>query len=222
MFPPGILKASLENRVYLGLAGLLAGIGGLGVVWLLARERLAVPVTELQEGSASVLTGQETDRSEIVAGKIVSGFGKEAIRFCMGEVRLDRSFVVFKNGTCVLIHEPSADPLTEAIGVLVQAAQPGAVFATAIGEDGSVMVTYRERLFQRFSKEDAEALRTPLEDGFIRLLTSAEAAAREADAEIPESTRLGLLGRWCLMKDAEEKQPLRIIRERRNHTATVR
>jgi len=204
----------------LAAAGLVAGVGGLWMVWTFSKQ--GGPA--VGEPTAVVAGVKESARpgDAVFPESLAAGFRQRTVDFCAGEVTLERSFVIFRNGTCVLVHEPSENPLTEAMAVLAEAAKPGAVFATATGADGATMVTYRERLFQRFSKEDIDVLREPLKEGFPTLMTPGERLARDGMLEIPESTKLGLLGRAFLMQDAEEQKPLRIIRERRNHTASVR
>lgn len=215
MLSPGMLRTSLENRVFLSLVGLLASGAALWMTVHLSQRDAAA-----DDSVAAVEEAPRSGKNEGVS--LPDGFASRAVDFCAGEVKLDRSFVVFGNGTCVLIREPSDDPLSEALEILKEAAKPGALFATAVGTDGSVMVTYREKLFQRFSGEDLESLRSSLESDVSGLMTPAEIAARNGDVEIPEATKIGLLGRSCLMKDAEEKQPVRIVRERRNHSVSAR
>lgn len=215
MFSPGMLRTSLENRVFLSVVGLLAGGAALWMTVHFSQRNVSA-----DEGLVSAGESPRMDKEEGVA--LPEGFASRAVDFCAGEVRLDRSFVVFGNGTCVLVGEPADDPLADALGVLKEAAKPGAVFATATGTDGSVMVTYREKLFQRFTADEVESLGDSLEDHFRELMTPAEIAARDEGMEISAATKIGLLGRRCLMRDAEEKSAVRIVRERRNHPVSAR
>lgn len=209
------LRTSQGNRVALSLASLLAGTAGLTVT-LLVSTRTEAPRREV----SAALSPSRVEERETGDFRLPDGFAQRAVEFCAKEVTLDRSFVVFRNGTCVLVREPVEDPLVAAREILSAVARPGAMFATAATPDGAVMVTYRERLFQHFGKEDIAVMADLLSGDSTPWMTPAERAARRDSAAPAMETKLGLLGRRCLMKDAEELNPARIIRERRNQIAS--
>lgn len=211
MFSPSVCRVSSENRVLISLVGIIAGGAALLLTFHFSKNQsLEVSREEMpsipRTGADGIREVPDSER-----------FAEEAVKFCADEIKANRSFVVFRHGTCVLVPEPTDDPLAVALVTLREASDPGAIFATAIGADGSVMVTYRQKLFQRFTGERAERLRDWLEIHHGRLITDGERAAKSEDWKVPEATRIGLLGRWCLLRDAEEKKPVRIIRASQNH-----
>ncbi len=222
MRSPHAIPSFTENHFLLGAAGLVAGVASLVAVYQLAKAK----PDEAQQDAPAAAEVKSVQPEPEIPDYLPVGFREDwthrTIAFCADEVRLDRTLVIFSHGTCVLVHEPSENPLVEACAVLAAAAKPGAVFATATGADGAVMVTYRERVFQRFGKEDTAVVLTSLGDRYSELMTEGERSARNPSQLVPDSVKLGFVGRWCLLQDAAEKKPLRIVRERRNHTAAVR
>lgn len=217
MTPRILHRSSLENRVMLALAGLIAGVGGIWITYSVS----ANGGKTASEPPPVVARIAETPK-KIPDGLLPQDFTARVIDFCAKEVKTDRSFVVFRHGTCVMVAEPVEDPLAAAIAILKEAAEPAAVFATAEEADGSVLVTYRQKLFQHFGAAHVRDLRSWLIDGYERLMTARELSAKTEKWNVPETTRIGLLGRWCLMRDAEELQPARIIRARQNHSVSAR
>lgn len=219
---PHAMSSGRENHFLLGAGGLVAGVASLAAVYQLTKAK----PDEARQSVPPIAEAAPIPLEPGTADYLPVGFREEwtsrTIAFCADEVRLDRTLVIFSHGTCVLVHEPSENPLVEACAVLAAAAKPGAVFATATGADGAVMVTYRERVFQRFGKEDTGVVLTSLGDRYPELMTDGERAARDTAQLMPDAVKLGFVGRWCLLQDAAEKKPLRIVRERRNHTTAVR
>ena len=63
------------------------------------------------------MVGPQTDLAANPA-KSNAAPADDLVSFCSKHVTEKRSFVVFKRGTCVVINEPCADPMTEAHNIL--------------------------------------------------------------------------------------------------------
>lgn len=136
----------------------------------------------------------------------------QAVAFCAEHVTTERSFVVFSNGTCVVVDEPCEEPVLEAARILDRCASPEARFITREIENGSFLVSYREPVFNCLFSDEIETKRTLLEEDFPAFLTAAERKSMPAGFNPPFHAKLGLLARFRLNHDARERTVAKIIR----------
>ncbi len=134
------------------------------------------------------------------------------IEFCRQHVTADRSFVVFRNGTCVIVNEPCEDPIQSAIELVKECSGPDARFITRQIEAESYMVTYRQPVFHCLFGDEVEQLGPVVESGYTSFLSPEERQSRPIDWEPPFDAKIGLLTRTFLNADARELKVAKVIR----------
>lgn len=136
----------------------------------------------------------------------------ELIRFCKQHTTAQRGFVIFRNGTCVLIREPDSDPAGTAKLALAKCGKPEARFLTEKTKEGDLIVTFEGSVFHFVPKEDLELLDRLTLKNQAGLLSELELASVDPDWAPPAEARLGLLGRKRLLADAEASEIIKILR----------
>jgi hypothetical protein len=136
------------------------------------------------------------------------------IDFCSSMVTYDRSFVVFSNGTCVIVSEPSIDPIAEAVTILGECSNPNARFLTDEIEHGNVLVTYQKPAFHCLFEDEINQTRVDLNAGFTHYLTAVERSQMDENWEPPFHAKLGLVARQRLNEDAMSLRIAKVIKAR--------
>lgn len=115
----------------------------------------------------------------------IGGDTERAIEFCARHVTSERSFVVFSNGTCVIVDEPTSQPVIDAIHILSDCAKPDARFITREIENSHYLVTYRLAVFHCLFSEEISSHRKEIETSFLRFLTPTERSSMKANFDPP-------------------------------------
>jgi hypothetical protein len=211
--PASASKTPLSSRVALLTALFLAGLFGLVAT-------IVLPVTNFKKSSSRVasLPARTEPEPVSIAGTTSSNAcpapsAAELVKFCSDNVNEKRSFVLFQRGTCVVIDEPCQNPLAEAKKKLAACAVDSDVrFISEPTAEGDLIVTFKEPVFQRFSRDELVKYSSWLATATPTLLTPAESVAAGKGWSPPENARFGLLARRRLLEDAANPVPVRIIR----------
>lgn len=211
--PASASKTPLSSRVALLTALFLAGLFGLGATILL-------PVANFKKSNARVASLPARPEPELVSvtrpvdtSSCPAPSAAELVGFCSDNVNEKRSFVLFQRGTCVVIDEPCQNPLAEAKKKLAACSEDRDVrFISEPTAEGDLIVTFKEPVFQRFSKDELARHSSWLKHATSTLLTPAESVAAGNGWSPPGNARFGLLARRRLLEDAANPVPVRIIR----------
>lgn len=134
------------------------------------------------------------------------------VDFCSRHVTVDRSFVVFANGTCVIVNEPAEDPIGTALETLNKCGGGEARFITRKIEAESYMVTYREPVFHCLFADEVAQLAPVVDASYASFLAPAERLMQASDWEPPFDAKLGLLARSFLKADTQGREVAKVIR----------
>jgi hypothetical protein len=211
--PKDVSKMPLSSRLALGVALLLAGSFGVTV---------AVLVPHHQEVPAIAGTvGQRTSATADPApgGATPAASTGELVKFCANHVTSHRTFVVFRRGTCVVVNEPCQDPLATARKTLATCADPNTPFIPEPTAEGDLIVSFKEPVFQRFTRAELAELAPVLERLAPALLSPAESAAAGNNWTPPDEAKAGLLARRRMLEDASDAVAVKIIRAKNRETA---
>ena len=92
-------------------AGVAAGASLIAVILTSSEE----PTVSPPDVAPTMATAARPAPLPAAAGKVpVGGDVNRCIGFCARHVTSDRSFVIFTNGTCVIVDEPSHTPIVDA------------------------------------------------------------------------------------------------------------
>jgi hypothetical protein len=208
--PTEASKSPLSSRIALSLALLLAGIFGLAAAILL-------PSPSLKKIPATPAPTPNPGRVAAVEPPVASP--EALIEFCSQHVSERRSFVLFRRGTCVVVDEPCADPLAEARKRLSNCAQADARFVPEPTSEGDLIVTFKEPVFHRFTKDQLAELGPWLDQVAPALLSPAESSSTPEGWSPHPNAKVGLLARRRLLEDASNAVPFKIIRAKSRATA---
>ena len=211
--PKEVSKSPLSSRLALGFALLMAGSFGVTVAVLVPRHQTlpARAVVAPEEGIGGVKVAK--------AEAAPAPFTEDLIKFCANNVTGSRSFVVFKRGTCVMVNEPCDDPLTAARETLAACADPNTPFIPEPTAEGDLIVSFKEPVFQRFTRGELAALAPMIERLAPALLSPAESAATGGNFTPPDVAKAGLLARRRMLEDASNAVAVKIIRAKNRETA---
>lgn len=211
-------KSSLSSRVALAAALLLAGIFGLTAAFMVPPKAQTArqPVQEistpaLREAPRLAETSEKPKSSPPPAAK-------DLVAFCSDHVSKNRSFVIFRNGTCVVVNEPSMDPIGDARELLLACEDPEAKFVPEMTMDGNLMISFKEPVFHNFTAQDREELQAKLEILTPTLLTPKEKTSAGDHWVPPSHARFGLLARRRMLEDAADPTPVKVIRAKERAT----
>lgn len=168
----------------------------------------AIAPTASISGDSGAQPGGPDSRGESVTDV------QRRIEFCSRHVTVDRSFVVFTNGTCVIVNEPTEDPIGMARATLNKCGGPEARFITRRIESESYMVTYSEPVFHCLFPDEVAQLAPVVEASFSSFLAPAERLVQPDGWEPPFDAKLGLLARTFLNADARAGEVAKVIRAR--------
>lgn len=198
-------RMPLSSRIALSGSLLLAGIFGLGAA-------LVLPVGNSKKEAVTSVPADASGLPEATAALLPAGTTDDLVKFCAANVTETRSFVVFRNGSAVIINEPCGDPLAEARTKLSACSGSDVRFVTEPTREGELIVTFKEPVFHRFSGDDVSQLSLWLSNNAENLL-SPEERGSVADGWSPNrNARFGLLARSRMLEDATNPVPIRIIR----------
>jgi hypothetical protein len=142
----------------------------------------------------------------------------ELVDFCAGHVTETRSFVIFRRGSVVLVDEPAEDPVAEARHKLVRCAEPDARFLSEPTKEGDLIITFKEPVFHRFSRDELAELEPWLEKATPVLLSPGETVAAGDEWTPHPNARVGLLARRRMFEDATEAVPVKVVRARQSES----
>jgi hypothetical protein len=211
--PKEVSKMPLSSRLALGVALLLAGSFGVTVAVLVPRHKKDLPVAGAASGESPAYAGPAR------VGVTPAASTDELIKFCAGHVTGHRTFVVFKRGTCVVVNEPCQDPLATARKTLADCADPDTPFIPEPTAEGDLIVSFKEPVFQRFTRGELAKLAPVLERIAPALLSPAESAVAGNDWTPPDQAKAGLLARRRMLEDASDAVAVKIIRAKNRETA---
>jgi hypothetical protein len=210
--PKDASKSPLSSRIALSLALLLAGIFGLAAAILL-------PAPSLKKIAVAPQPAPAPSTARTVVADPPAASPDALIEFCSQHVSERRSFVLFRRGTCVVVDEPCADPLAEARKRLSNCAQTDARFVPEPTSEGDLIVTFKEPVFHRFTKDELADLGPWLDQVAPTLLSPAESTSTPEGWAPHPNAKVGLLARRRLLEDASNAVPFKIIRAKSRATA---
>lgn len=138
------------------------------------------------------------------------------MQFCINNMKSNRAFVVFQNGTCIIVeNESSSDKIREiALNKLVRTAKPDAKFVCSPIENHNLIVSYSEPVFHLRFADEMSKHRISIDTDFKRFLTKQEISEIPAHWQPPFHAKVGLRSRARLMMDAENPVIAHIIAPR--------
>jgi hypothetical protein len=208
-------RSSQSSRMALTAALLLAGGFGLVTAFSIKPATAAKNTAAVDIKPVASPKGAEI-HSELSANDFTA---KRLITFCSENVTASRSFVIFKNGTCVVVTEPCTDPLEEAKKRLNACNEPEARFVSEVTREGNLMISFKEPIFHNFTPEQMTELRSKLLINVPTLLTPKEKSQAKDGWMPPEQAQFGLLARRRMLDDAANPVPIRIVRAKQRALA---
>ena len=201
------------------MALLLAGIFGLVAAIMLPAPPLKKKVTRTMVAPIPPHHAPDGGTALATAGTPPAPSTDELVKFCSQHVSEDRSFVLFRRGTCVVVTEPCADPLAEARKKLARCADIDARFVPEPTIEGDLIVSFKEPVFQRFTRTELVELGPWLDQVAPALLSPAESMSAGERWAPHENAKVGLLARRRMLEDASNAVPVKIIRAKSRATA---
>lgn len=220
--PKSACKTPLSSRVAMPIALLMAGVFGLGisVIQPVSDSGDNAPIEPTKPSEFAALDSLPQELARIPENNTPPVAAGHLVGFCTKHVTPNRSFVVFKRGTCVIVNEPCDDPQAEARKILARCKEADARFVAEPTNEGEVIVAFKDPVFHRFGKDELEKLRPWLKQSATALLTPDESAAA-GDGWIPPSgAQVGLLARRRMLEDAANAVPVKIIRAKERAVAS--
>lgn len=138
---------------------------------------------------------------------------KKVIQANLSHVNLNRSIVVFENGTSVIVKEPSLDPVGRAKEILTRCHSRQIKFKTHTVEEGRTIVSFEKgAIYQWLFPDDASVVGTWPIDEIRDLLAPAEQTKINGDWNPPLHVRMGLTARKWLSTDIVDLQVVKVLR----------
>lgn len=219
--PSSASKTPLSSRIALSGALLLAGLFGLaGAILLPSANSKKTAALQVHEAPQTVPALASTPSTSPPNPKsIPAPSSDDLVEFCSKNVTAQRSFVLFSRGTCVIIDEPCAKPLEEARKRLAACAKPDVEFLSEPTREGDLIVTFKQPVFHRFSRDELSQLFDWVATAAPTLLTPSETIAAGDGWTPAPHARFGLLARRRLLEDAVNTVPVRVIRAKSREIA---
>ncbi len=180
----------------------LCGAAGLLIVGLVPAPKVVTIDKKAPQAMGGIQSGEMPEFSDL----------DSLVHFCSENTTSSRGFVVMRNGTCILVPEPTSDPVATAMEILKKCAEPDAKFLTERIETGDVLVTFRDRVFHRVAVDEIRELEDWSLLYFRDLLSPDEKVAAKPGWVPPAEARLGLIGRERLLRDAKAMEIVKILR----------
>lgn len=194
--------AEYTSRLAGGAAVLVASLTGLVAVWLFPSE---IPRDEkMARAVVSPATLILPDPTEPDLGKVIS--------FCALHTTQGRGFVVFKNGTCVILQEPSHDPVAAARRMLKETALPEARFMSERTAEGDLVVTFGGPVFHWIPADQLAEQTVWAQENLDKLLSEEERKVAKEGWLPPPDALLGLVARSRLLEDSRKRVIAKVIR----------
>lgn len=213
MFDPvSSSKGPLSSRIALPIALFSAGFFGLVIASVQPGGDAAPSAAVNPEAQASTVFIQSEVPDVAQAGDPATASSEDLVHFCSRHVTATRSFVVFKRGTCVVINEPSKNPMKDARAILARCNDPNARFVSETTNEGDLIVAFKEPVFHRFTQAQIAEMDPMLKRMATALLSPAEMVAAGEGWTPPHAARVGLVARRRLLEDVAQDVPVRIIR----------
>lgn len=220
--PQATSCSPLSSRIALPTALILSALFGIGIAFVPLPQGGQATNREIPAKSSTgasladeSITPAIPRPSEARAKPDESG-SQELVDFCAQNVTMNRSFVVFSRGTCVVIEEPCDDPLAAAREKLKKCAIPNAQFVAERVDDGDLIIAFEQPVFHRFTRSKIAMIEPWLNQSAQALLTPEESVGIQGSWQADLSAKVGLLARRWLLEDASSLKPLRIIRARQS------
>lgn len=191
-----------SSRVAGAIAVILAASVGLAVALLVPEKRPHSSSPPIEADTVRIDEDHQTPESD----------PQGLMDFYSRHLTSQRSFVIFRNGSAVLIAEPCDDPLGKAREILDRCAEPDARFLTERTGEGDVIVTFREAVLHWTPQAEIEPLQKWASKNLGRLLSDSERASVKPDWMPPADARLGLIARKRMLEDAKESKIVKVIR----------
>ena len=192
----------------------IVALFGCGIAGILLVSNLPDRVSKPPIGMPVV----EGESVETPADTIPPANMEAIISFCASCTTASRGFVVFANGTCVLVKEPSADPGAEAKLLLAESAAPEARFLKEKTLEGDIVVTFQDTVFHWVPSADVANLDVSSLEHLGSLLSQSELESTPEGWMPAADARVGLVARKRLNADAQEGRIVKILRP---HTAVA-
>lgn len=199
-FSPRASGSDRISRFSAGMALVLAAIAGLFAAWWIPR-----PPKEPKPDAGPTVILPETPEPPAADLPAI-------IQFCATHTTDKRGFVVFGEGTVVLVQEPAEDPVAQAVEMLRRCAKPDAVFVTEKTTTSDLVVTFTEPVFQWIPSRQCETLANWAGKNLNSLFAPAELAKKAPDWTPAPDARVGLLARKRLLADAKEAKVVKVVR----------
>ncbi len=191
-----------SSRVAGGIAVVLAASVGLAVALLVPEKKQPDCAAPIKETAVRIDDGNLMPESD----------PRGLVDFYSRHLTPQRSFVIFRNGSVVLIAEPCEDPLGKAREILDRCAEPDARFLTEHTGEGDLIVTFREAVLHWTPQAEVEPLQKWASKNLGGLLSDSERASVKPDWMPPANARLGLIARKRMLEDAKESKIVKVIR----------
>jgi hypothetical protein len=220
--PKDASKSPLSSRIALPVALILSGVFGIMISLAPPPEGFqhsAKSESALPEPESGLPEPGDSDVEPAVEVPVLPSMA-ELVDFCAGHVTETRSFVIFRRGSVVLVDEPAEDPVAEARHKLVRCAEPDARFLSEPTKEGDLIITFKEPVFHRFSRDELAALEPWLEKATPMLLSPGETVAAGDEWTPHPNARVGLLARRRMFEDATEAVPVKVVRARQSESVS--
>jgi len=216
--PQSTSKSPLSSRIAMPVALLLAATFGLCIA-------IIEPNVVLKKSQTVEPTKPSTEINPTPPAETASEFKLPApdaeglVKFCSEHVTASRSFVVFRNGTCVVVNEPCADPVKAAREILSGSYDEAAKFVTEISAEGDMIVAFETAVFHRFSPPEMTRLHDWMKGNGVNFLTQKEILAAGEGWTPPANAQMGLLARRRMLDDSLNAVPIKVIRAKERAVA---
>jgi hypothetical protein len=209
--PQSTSKSPLSSRIALPVALLLAAAFGLCIA--IIEPNVVLKKSQAVEQAKPATEINPTAPVEAAPGiKLPAPDAQGLVKFCSENVTATRSFVVFRNGTCVVVNEPSADPMKAAREILSSSYNEEAKFVTEMTAEGDMIVAFETAVFHRFSPVEMTSLHNWMKSSGINFLTQKELLAAGEGWTPPANAQMGLLARRRMLDDSLNAVPIKVIR----------
>ncbi len=208
------LKKSCRVSSPEGVAALfISAIIGLTMVALIPEKDRSQAAGEI---AVDVKNVEQTENPEVVTDSAELSLRsvdlEKVIKFCIAHTTASRGFVVFSNGSCALVKEPSSDPVAEARAILASCAESDARFLSELTAEGDMIVTFKGSVFQWIPTDDIESMEEWSLANLDTLLSDSEREMSAPGWVPPAKARLGLISRKRLLDDAANGKVVKILR----------
>lgn len=195
----------------------ISALIGLSMVALVPERNISEPgykAVDSVTGRDAFTEVAEDSEAVVSSGDLALGSAdlEKVISFCITHTTASRGFVVFRNGTCVLVNEPSENPVKEALSILAGCAQSEARFLSERTAEGDLVVTFKGSVFHWIPGSDINTLEEWSLANFETLLSENERKEAAPGWVPPANARLGLVSRKRLLEDAASNEVVKVLR----------